>query len=411
MAVLLVAVVIVGAQFKGAVISWYSANYIERTTAFPATDQPDQICLTWSGDPRTTQAVQWRTSTAIEDGCVQYRPKGQDGAEAAQVDATPSVLETPLVKNDPVNHRFSAVLQDLDPATAYTYRVGSRQKDVWSGWADFITAPEGAPAFSFVYLGDPQVGLESWGKLLHTAQERHPSTAFYAVAGDLVDNGTQRNMWDEFFEAGRGVFDHSPIVPALGNHDYSIRREPRLYLNLFTLPEVGGPKGFTPEHDYSFRYGNALFIILDSNLSPKEQAPWLEDLLAHTDATWKFALFHHPLYSAKAHRDDKEIRETWGPIFDQYHLDMALQGHDHAYLRTYPMREQHRVDTPKEGTIYVVSVSGTKYYKLDKHDYAAVSFPDTQTYQVIDIATNPDRLTYRAYDSQNNVKDELTIEK
>ena len=33
------------------------------------------------------------------------------------------------------------------------------------------------------------------------------------------------------------------------------------------------------------------------------------------------------------------------------------------------------------------------------------------TYQTIDITTNPDRLTYRAYDKDGALKDELIIEK
>jgi len=38
-----------------------------------------------------------------------------------------------------------------------------------------------------------------------------------------------------------------------------------------------------------------------------------------------------------------------GALFDKYHVDMALQGHDHAYLRTYPMNNQERVDSPQKG--------------------------------------------------------------
>ena len=44
-------------------------------------------------------------------------------------------------------------------------------------------------------------------------------------------------------------------------------------------------------------------------------------------------------------------------------------------------------------------------------DYAEVAFRNVMTYETIEMATNPDRLTYRAYDTDGNLKDEVTIEK
>src|SRR5690554_2148037 len=37
-----------------------------RVTAFPATASPDQLLLTWSGDPKTSMDIQWRTDTTIK---------------------------------------------------------------------------------------------------------------------------------------------------------------------------------------------------------------------------------------------------------------------------------------------------------------------------------------------------------
>ena len=70
-----------------------------------------------------------------------------------------------------------------------------------------------------------------------------------------------------------------------------------------------------------------------------------------------------------------------------------------------------RAPSAKEGTYYVISVSGTKYYEQKPHDYAEAAFRDVSTYQVLDIGTSPDRLTYRAYDRDGKVRDEFVIEK
>ena len=379
-----------------------------RTTAFPSSNHPDQIVLTWSDDPKTTQTIQWRTARSVSDGWVQVREKNKEAV--TDFKAQRSKIMDLLLQNDSRIFHYTAVLKNLHPATTYMYRVGSKKDDVWSEWLDFTTAPDKATPFSFVYMGDPQVGMDSWGKLLGASLEKAPQTAFYAIAGDTINKGNSRDQWDEFFHAATDVFDRRPVVPTLGNHDYGREINPRMYLQLFGLPEKTA-RCMPAERNYSFRYGNALFLVLDSIQTSKRQAKWIEDQLAHTNATWKFALYHRPAYSVKGTRDNVDVRKLWMPLFDKYHLDMALQGHDHAYLRTYPMKDGHRVESPKEGTVYIVSVSGTKLYPLEPHDYTQVGLDKVSTYQTIDIATNPNRLTYRAYDVQGTVRDEFVIEK
>lgn len=406
--VLLVAGYFAFDQAKSSFIRWYADNRIERPTSLPSSEQPDQICLTWSGDPRTTQAVQWRTAVSVPDGWVEYREG--DVGEVIQKEAKGILIEDRMVKNDPVNRRYAVTLTGLAPDKTYTYRVGSKQKNLWSEWTTFNTAPDAPEPFSFVYMGDVQVGFTYWRNMVAAAEAKAPDAAFYIVAGDLVNKGSYRNEWDAFFGAVQSVADNRPVIPTLGNHDYAKQDVPKMYLDMFTLPEDGS-KGVPPEHAYSFRYGNALFVVLDSNEDIEEQAPWLEEQLRTTDAKWKLAIYHHPAYSSSPNRDNSEVRDAWGDIFDKYHLDMALQGHDHAYLRTYPMKDEKRADSPANGTYYIVTVAGQKYYEQEAGDYAEVAFPNTSTYQVLNITTNPDVLTYVAYDGEGNQRDRVVIQK
>ncbi len=403
--VALVALYLISGEVSDIVKGWYADNYMPRTTESVSGEAPDQICLTYGADPKTTLAAQWRTSTAVTDGAVQFREKATPEAAATEVAATHTVLADKMITNDPENHRFSAIMAALKPGTAYEYRVGSKAKDRWSEWTAFTTAPAEPLGFSFGYMGDPQLGLDYWGQLVHASHERHPNAAFYVIAGDLVNRGKYRDEWDLLFKAGAGVFDRRPFVPVLGNHDYSDRPSPELYLKIFTLPE-NGPKDFPKEHAYAFHYGNALFVILDANQDPRDQAAWLEEQLKASTATWKFVSYHQPSYSSAKNRDNPEIREVWGEMFDKYHVDIALQGHDHAYLRTPPMRAGKKVESYTDGTVYVVTVSGTKYYETAPRDYALVAFAKVSTYQIIDIETTPkNKLTYRAFDLKGDVKD------
>lgn len=406
--VVLIAVFIALKELKGELIDLYAHHFYVRSTPLPATETPDQILLTWSDTAAATQTVQWRAAPSIDKGVVQYRTEDAGDATPREIEAERSVIEDRLLENDPVNHRFTAVLDGLTPSTAYAYRAGHPELDEWSEWARFETAPAGSEPFSFMYLGDVQRGFESWGSLMLAGYERFEDIAFCLIAGDLVDDGGWRDEWDRFFAAGAPMFMETPLMAALGNHDYD--NHARMYLELLALPE-NGPDTLPKEKAYSFEYANALFVVLDTNRSPAKQADWLEEQLAGSGAKWKFAMYHHPAYSSAPHRDNDEVREHWVPLFDEYHLDMAFQGHDHAYLRTYPMRGNQIVDSPAEGTYYIVSVAGTKMYEQEDHDYAEVAFPDVATYQIIGIDTEPDRLTYRAYDRDGAVRDEVMIEK
>ncbi|HOH31543.1 MAG TPA: metallophosphoesterase family protein, partial [Candidatus Hydrogenedentes bacterium] len=376
-------------------------------TDFPSNIQPEQICLTWNGDPATSMTIQWRSSPEVDDGILQFRESTKTDMSVTEVIPNKLQLTDSGTRNDPVNNRFSVVLNNLTPETSYDYRVAC--DGAFSEWRAFTTAPFPAQSFSFVYMGDPQVGLDTWGKLVHEADTRHPDTAFYVVAGDNVNRGNNRDEWDALFHAAGGVFDRKPYVPALGNHDCPGGDRPRLFLELLTLPE-NGPRELEQERAYSLKYGNALFLVLDSNSDLEAQARWMEEQMNTSLATWKFAVYHHPAYSSAPLRDNVELREKWGVLFDKYHVDMALQGHDHGYLRTRPMRGGKEVASPAEGTIYVVSVSGTKLYDVEQHEYAEKSLERVSTYQIIDIETgNQDKLTYRAYDMDGNVRDEFVI--
>ena len=306
-------------------------------------------------------------------------------------------------------HRHTAVLRGLSSGTTYVYSVGDGSEAGWTEPAEFSTAPASAQPFSFIYLGDAQNSLDRWGTLVHNAFRSHPEAAFYLMAGDLVNRGADRDDWDSLFHNADGIYDRRALVPAIGNHECQ-RGKPELYLKQFALPR-NGPKSIESERAYSFEYGKALFVILDANLDPVTQTAWLEQKLSQTQAAWKFVMFHQPAYSSGGNRDNLEVRAAWTPLFDKYHVDMVLQGHDHAYLRTYPLRAGERVPSPREGTVYVISVSGTKSYAQAKHDYTEFGMTNVPTFQVLGLQTNPNRLQYRAYDADAKLRDELVIEK
>ncbi len=390
-------------------------------TRHPSGPGPDQVVVSFGEDPARDLSFTWRTDPSVGASAVRLAPGSAAGPDrvdpsAARVirgDAHP--VESVGLLNDPtiLRHRVSAT--GLDPDTRYAYAVGDGSPGGWSAWRSVRTAPSTPRDFGFLYLGDAQCGLERWGELLHAAHRRRPDAGFLLIAGDLVDRGNERSNWDHFFLRAAGVFDAVPLMPAVGNHEY-LDRGPEIYRGTFDLPR-NGPAGIDPNLVYSFEYSDAFVAVLDSNLGihdprlARVQADWLDAALARTRATWKFVTFHHPVYASHASRENPQLASAWGPVFDKHHVDLVLTGHDHAYLRTYPMRDGRRVDSTDRGTVYVVSVSGEKFYEQDPRGYTARGLTNVATYQTIDIRVRERRLSYRSYDRDGREVDALIIEK
>src|SRR5690606_12789213 len=121
--------------------------------------------------------------------------------------------------------------------------------------------------------------------------------AFIVLAGDLINHGQDRDDWDHFFASAGRVFASRPLLPTIGNHEVQ-GGHPTLYLRQLPL-RANGPANLEPGRAYALNYGNALFVVLDSNLSAEAQVPWLETQLRDTDATWKFVVYHHPAYASR----------------------------------------------------------------------------------------------------------------
>ena len=186
----------------------------------------------------------------------------------------------------------------------------------------------------------------------------------------------------------------------------------------FSFPIQEVPDNRLKETVYYLDYQGVRFISLDSNIETEKQVAWLRKTLEDNPNRWTIMTFHHPMYSPASSRDNKEMRQQWKPLLDEFKVDLVLSGHDHAYSRTglvdskdiknIPTGYQQAYD-PKIGTVHVVSVSGPKMYKITKGNYAKKLGENTQLYQIIDIKEN--ELRFRAYDATGELYDEFLIQK
>jgi acid phosphatase type 7 len=81
------------------------------------------------------------------------------------------------------------------------------------------------------------------------------------------------------------------------------------------------------------------------------------------------------------------MRNILEPLYERYHVDLVLQGHDHLYDRTHKIFQGKRVPNSKPGTVYAISVSGPKRYAVTPRFASLMSQKKshTQGYQVISI--------------------------
>jgi hypothetical protein len=238
-------------------------------------------------------------------------------------------------------------LTGLQPSSAYRYRVGSNGQLLASGRLQ--TARAANEPFRFAVWGDSGAGSTSQKQLARQIDRNWPNLLLHT--GDLIyDRGAAQDYDARFFRIYAPILARVPFYGSLGNHDV-LTRNGQPFLDNFILPR-NGPQGLQAERNYSFDYGNAHFVALDSNLSEaalrRFVAPWLDLDLRRSKAVWKFVFFHHPPYSSGEHGDVIRTQRVLTPIFTARGVDVVFNGHDHDYERMKPIR----------GVTYIVTGGG-----------------------------------------------------
>jgi Calcineurin-like phosphoesterase len=248
-------------------------------------------------------------------------------------------------------------------------------------------ASAGVTRFSFIAYGDTRSGgaadVPGDGQIVQVEHSRvvdrmipriHESAStpfpirFVLQSGDAVLRGQNGASWNVSFSPiierlTRGA--NIPFFFSVGNHDVTTMPpgDPGRALGLHNtltamsklIPPEGSPRRLSGYPTYTFGYGNAFFIALDSNIaSDSFQLTWISDQLERLDrARFKHvvAFFHHPLFSAAPHggasaepvpgtgrkspdRPEPQtvsLRSLYMPLFRKHHVRMLIAGHDHLF--------------------------------------------------------------------------------
>ena len=304
-------------------------------------------------------------------------------------------MKTVRGKTGSTSHLFR--LNGLEPNTTYHYQVAGN-----AAQGQFVTAPapNSATRFKFAAWGDS--GSGEAGQLNLAPKLIGFQPAFTVHTGDLIyPRGAWSDYDPKFFSVYAPLLRDSPFYGSLGNHD-NLTQKGAPWLANFEFPR-NGPKGVTPERNYSFVWGNAQFWILDGNTTGAEMrviASWLRRGIDNSKATWKFAVFHQPPYSSGLHGGYDVVKKYYSPVLEDG-IDVVLNGHDHDYERF-----------AKKGTAtYIVTGAGGAVRYPKKHDEPDSVFYDNENWSFSAFTIEGKYLKAQQIAASGTVLDEWRLSK
>lgn len=330
-----------------------------------------------------------------------------------------------------------SVTNFLNENTTYYYRYTNNIDTSSVTWSNtFCHRTSTSDSYTALLVGDPQIGASgsvaadtySWNQTLKKATDIVAAPAFLMSVGDQINAKTDDNR-EGLREREYAGFLYPEkmrqlsVAAAIGNHE----TKGTDYKYHFNNPNRADNLGDTPSGcDYYFSYGDAVFIVLNSNSRAlSEHRKCMKKALdANPDATWRIVMFHHDIYgSGESHsnRTSANMRILLAPLMDEFDVDLVISGHDHSYARSYPMLDGTAIKTSSAnltnpyGTVYLSlgSSTGSKMYNLieDKQFYVAERSNVTKpTFSTLHVTKS--KLILKTFDIDgNSYAKDFTIQK
>lgn len=259
-------------------------------------------------------------------------------------------------------------LDNLESDTKYIYRIGNSEN------YSFKTA--GTEEFSFLHITDihayePIKGrTNTANQVISKAYTEFDNMAFTILTGDVTAYGTVYEQWNLLYSMSSTKLGMFAITP--GNHDYynpSAQVTNISYFNSVTNNPDNGANELL-NSTYYFKYGNTLFISLNSEASASAskyvqlQQEWFEEVVQNNPSEFIVCFTHRPFYTGDGRNSGQaaDSRVWWQGLFDKYGVDLVISGHNHVYARTHQIYNNQVVNEPGEGTIYITGTTlGDRY--------------------------------------------------
>lgn len=403
------------AEVKEYVIRAIKAGQYSRTHKFKVSKlfgsaNPHNISVSMGLDASSSRGFTWHTHPNTTDTVVELVKKADftdfNSSLVRKVIGSSYIFNTTDIGTVRVH---KTVVEGLEPNTSYVYRVGDGNGS-YSTQGSFETAGLGDERTKFVYIADSQAtddaGFKLWGDILDKAMTDHPDAEFLLHTGDIVEDGYKENEWNLWFKYAQEQLLKTTIVSVVGNHEVTGPNKNDYFLAHFNHPQNGINK--LKGSSYSFDHKDVHIAVLNSEYEFEAQQEWLRQDLAATKKKWKLVAFHRGPYGSVY--DTEHIRKQWAPVMDEYKVDLVLNGHDHVYMRSHPMRGE-KIVGDGEGTTYVIAgSSGPKFYAIfDRYWQKVMDDEKTQIYTAVEVEGN--ELKFVAKTKTGRVVDQFVLTK
>ena len=319
-------------------------------------------------------------------------------------------------------HAYSAEIYDLKAGKTYYYQVGN-ETDGYTETASFKAPDKNTDSFSFVVSADTQsntkAGYNNTRELYNYIAEQESNAAFLIHTGDIVEDGNVSVQWEWFFEAAKNLLCSIPMMTTPGNHESGHHDKNlvnfKAHTNFETLTAPEGLSENAKGTVYSFEYGNALFICLNTaagSADDKIQFEFLRQQVEQTNKKWKIVFMHIPPYDPG--KNHYSVDNETGKLLSDAGVDLVLSGHEHAYARNTLLTTDAGIKEAEPGNAptYVIggSVMNAAYDRNSKSDLWSQTFVELRkpsgsgiyapgVYASVDV--EEDSLTYTAYYKEN----------
>ncbi len=337
-------------------------------------------------NPATSAVFTWETAAKNRAAKVRLgiTPAALDEVHAGYVWTTPPP-SIGFGADEPETHMHEVHVCGLAAGTTYYYQVGGGAPgaEVWSATQSFTTVPTTGTVTVGVF-GDSRDQVSTW-QAVHSRM-RDAAINLSIITGDVIDFGTQESAFATWLDAvWKDPADPSKfltlgqqtMVTIAGNHE----NDSSQFYGNFALPGDGD----RAEQLASFDLGSAHVALVDDQpiaILPKSDAAkaildWLDADLTAADAArashpFVIVATHRGLFTTSKHAADSDViaaRAALVPLFDKHHVDLVLNGHEHEYERSKPLRAGADpsgapvVAPAGQGTVYVVNAgAGAESY-------------------------------------------------
>lgn len=335
----------------------------------------------------------WQEVTTVRTGVLVNVAEGPDTGDPSGVVPTQDPFETHFVD-------LSGLSPDTDYEFEICDSEDAPAAKACSPYMYFRTAPATRKPFTLIAGGDSRRTSSALFGVNDQARRRgfelvakiRPLAVVFS--GDFMDEGVYGEwlIWMDEWQLTKSADGRMyPLIPSHGNHENQDRR---MLSKVFGTSDLGAANGwgtfgalsiggdlmriFTlnssldPTVSASFQDNTIGYndLIAEPNCDPADldpevigtpdicasprgdedisvndawatQTAWLQDQLAAAVADgvlWKLANYHHPLRPHESGKDDGVGRvRAWGPLFDTYDLDLAIESDTHNLKYTLPI--------------------------------------------------------------------------